>query len=245
MYYYVYDEFVQDRKYEKDLFQIENRLTDLGISGKIGRLALFKDACELVKEEVRRGAKSVVLVGNDNTFNKVARVIGEVKATFGLLPLGDERMSYAEILGIPKGLLACDVLSARIVREMDVGRLNNRSFFQDILIPDTDVPIRCDGSYSIAPAEKGDIEIRNWGRINERGRELGNPTDGLFDIIIHSQIDKKTKEQTNLKHSTIDIRVKKQIPVYVDGERINGSSFKIKMAPNKTKMIVGKQRLFD
>jgi len=154
-------------------------------------------------------------------------------------------MSYAEVLGIPKGLLACDVLSARIIKEMDVGRINDRNFFQKIVMPDTDVPIRCDGSYSIAPSVRGDIEIRNWGTADENGRALGNPVDSLFDVIIHSQIDRKTKEKTNLKHATIDIRVKKQIPVYVDGERINGSSFKIKMAPNKAKMIVGKNRLFE
>ncbi|EKD32917.1 MAG: hypothetical protein ACD_76C00116G0003, partial [uncultured bacterium] len=48
MYYYVYDDFVQDKRFEKDLQKIENRLTDLGISGKIARLALFKHADELV-----------------------------------------------------------------------------------------------------------------------------------------------------------------------------------------------------
>ena len=33
MYYYIYDEFVQDQKYEKELLRIENRLADLGLSG--------------------------------------------------------------------------------------------------------------------------------------------------------------------------------------------------------------------
>ena len=67
-YYYVYDEFVQDPKFERDLAQIETRLTDLGISGKIARLALFRDPTELIRDEVRKGAKTIVAVGNDVTF---------------------------------------------------------------------------------------------------------------------------------------------------------------------------------
>ncbi|KKR89303.1 MAG: hypothetical protein UU36_C0035G0001, partial [Candidatus Uhrbacteria bacterium GW2011_GWE2_41_1153] len=35
MYYYVYDEFIQDPRFERDLALIETRVTDLGIAGKI------------------------------------------------------------------------------------------------------------------------------------------------------------------------------------------------------------------
>ena len=44
MYCYVYDEALQDRRFERELAYIETRLTDLGIAGKIARLALFRDA---------------------------------------------------------------------------------------------------------------------------------------------------------------------------------------------------------
>jgi hypothetical protein len=244
MYYYVYDEFVQDRKYEKELFQIENRLTDLGISGKIGRLALFKDPCELIKDEIRRGINTVILVGNDSTVDKVARIMSDVKVTFGLLPLDEQNNIFGKILGMPCGLPACDVISARIIRELDVGRINDRNFLSRILIPETNVAIRCESDFSISPSNKGDIEIRNWGTIDNKEQLLGNPEDGLFDLVVHAQIDKKRKESTTLQIKNLDIRTKEQIPIFVDGERINGNSFKIKMAPRGSKWIVGKERLF-
>ena len=52
MYFYIYDEFVQNKRFEKELLQIENRLTDLGIAGKVARLALFRDVEETVRDEL-------------------------------------------------------------------------------------------------------------------------------------------------------------------------------------------------
>ncbi|NIP33037.1 hypothetical protein GWN26_12790 [Candidatus Saccharibacteria bacterium] len=244
MYYYVYDEFVQGRKYEKDLFQIENRLTDLGISGKIGRLALFKDAGELVKDEIRRGAETVIMVGNDETILKIKKILPEVKTTFGLLPLGEEKQHLSKILGMPQGVLACDVISARIVRELDIGKVNDHYFISRVLIPDTNVAIRCEGTYEIAPKEKGDIEIRNWGMFEKKEYLSANPEDGLLDVIVHAKLGKKDGDSTALKLKYVDIRTKEQMPLFFDNERINGNSFKIRTAPRRSRWIVGKQRMF-
>lgn len=244
MYYYIYDEFVQDKKYEKELFVIENRLTDLGISGKIGRLALFKDAAELIKDEVKRGAENVIFVGNDQTIKKALKIIPEIKATFGIIPLGEDENGISKILGMPSGLQACDVLSARLVQAMDIGKVNDRYFLCRIFIPDTNISIRCEGTYKLSPVESGDIEIRNWGSIEKDDKNLGDPKDGLLDLIINTQVGKKRKVSTNLKLKNIDIRTREQIPVFIDEERVNGNSFKIKIARSKARWIVGRERKF-
>ena len=47
MYCYLYDELIHDnKKYEKEVLRIENRLTDLGITGKTSRLALFRNGSQ-------------------------------------------------------------------------------------------------------------------------------------------------------------------------------------------------------
>ncbi len=120
MYYYVYDEFVQDQKYERELAQIESRLTDLGISGKIARLALFRDPEEMIRDEVRKGVKTVIAVGNDVTLRKVIDAVSSLGATLGVIPIGKESNSIAGILGVPSGVAACDTISARIVEEIDL-----------------------------------------------------------------------------------------------------------------------------
>jgi diacylglycerol kinase family enzyme len=218
-------------------------LTDLGIGGKVGRLALFKDAGELIRDEIRRGVDTVVFVGNDETVKKTLQIMPEVKATFGLIPMGEEKNSLARMLGLPAGLEACNVLSARIVKSLDVAKVNERYFLFRILIPRTNISIRCDKMYNISPTESGDIEIRNWGAVDKKEINMANPEDGLLDLVIHAKVGKK-ESSTDLKLKNIEIKTKEQIPLYIDGERVNGNNFKIKTAPAKVRWIVGKKRLF-
>ena len=88
MYFYIYDSFLHDKRFERDLAAIETRLTDLGVSGKIGRLTPFVSARGLVRDEARRGAQTVVVVGNDATVAKVVEGLGEEKVTLGIIPVG-------------------------------------------------------------------------------------------------------------------------------------------------------------
>ncbi len=71
MYLYIYDEDVQDKRFEREMAALENRLTDLGISGKVIRMALFRHAAENIRDEARRGATTVVVVGKDQTLTRV------------------------------------------------------------------------------------------------------------------------------------------------------------------------------
>ena len=67
MYYYIYDSYLAEKKYESTIARIENRLTDLGINGKINRLSFLKNIHQIIGEEVKRGVKTVVVVGSDET----------------------------------------------------------------------------------------------------------------------------------------------------------------------------------
>ena len=104
MYYYVYDEFVQDPKFERDLALIETRLTDLGIAGKIARLALFRDPKELIRDEIRKGAKTIVAVGNDITLRRVIDAVGDSGVVIGVVPVGKDGNILSSILGIAVGV---------------------------------------------------------------------------------------------------------------------------------------------
>src|SRR3989339_771218 len=185
MYYYIYDEFVQDQKYEKELLRIENRLADLGLSGDIARLALFKRADEFIREEIRRGVTTIVVVGNDETIYKILDVITETDLTFGIIPLGPNN-HIARSLGIPEGMLACDVLSARIVQTIDTGMLNGKRFLAGVRIPETTAEITCGDCYRVKPTTKGSIEINNFtvSKEQEHGQVFSDPQDGFLDAVI-------------------------------------------------------------
>ena len=87
MYSYIYDSFVSQKKYQKLLARVEIRLTDLGISGKIKRLSPLKNLKETIKDEIRGGAKTIVVVGDDSTLGEVINLVAGKNITLALFQL--------------------------------------------------------------------------------------------------------------------------------------------------------------
>ncbi|MBM5789927.1 hypothetical protein FJZ23_02475, partial [Candidatus Parcubacteria bacterium] len=184
MYCYLYDDFLQgNKRYERELLQVENRLTDLGIAGKISRLALFRNAEEMVRDEIERGVKTVVVLGNDDTVRKLLDVISESDVVLGLIPFGPKN-DLARLLGIPHGVAACDVLSARRVEQIDIGTINGRKFITGVTVPDFRAELMCDdGKYRIVPTSRANLEITNLADVTD-------PCDGRLEAKIRASVRK-------------------------------------------------------
>ena len=90
MYTYVYDGFVTDKKHEKLLSRVETRLTDLGISGRIERLTMFKDIGEIVADAAAQGCETIVAVGDDGTVGRlIDAVVDAQQARDGMRTVAD------------------------------------------------------------------------------------------------------------------------------------------------------------
>ncbi len=50
MYFYVFDSYVQDKKYQSDVARIEARLGALGISGRTEKLTILKNINDATRE---------------------------------------------------------------------------------------------------------------------------------------------------------------------------------------------------
>ncbi len=243
MYCYLYDEFIQENKrFERELLLIENRLTDLGIAGKISRLALFRNAEEMIRDEIDRGVQTVVVLGNDDTVRKVLDVISESDVVLGVIPFGPKN-ELARLLGIPQGVAACDVLSARRVEKIDMGTINGRKFITGISVPNFKAELMCnDGSYRIVATSAANLEIQNLA-------EVANPCDGILEATIRASVKSgwlgRTHEtQSILPFQSLAIRSDKPIQLFADGEEMQGTRFDIGIEPMNLKVIIGKQRTF-
>jgi len=251
VYYYIYDDFIQDKRFEKDLQEIENRLTDLGIAGKIARLALFRDAEEMVRDEVIRGGIStVVVVGNDESVRKVLDVITESHVVFGMIPLGPKN-SLAEILGVPMGVAACDILSARIIETIDVGTINGRRFITGVSIPNFSAEISCEERFRVYPQSEGSLEVWNLSRGYTNQTEIiSNPCDGKLEAIIRTKsggrgwFRRGGHQESVLPLSSFAIRSKDPIIAYADGTEMTGTRFDIGVEPMTLRVITGRNRQF-
>jgi diacylglycerol kinase family enzyme len=247
---YIYDDFIQDKRFEKDVLQIENRLTDLGIAGKIARLALFRDAEEMIRDELRRGATTVIAVGNDHTVRKVLDVVAEHNVTFGLIPVGEPDV-LARVLGLPQGVAGCDVLSARNVETIDIGMVNGRRFITGVSVPNFKAQLTCEGTFRITPKKAGNLEVCNIA-LGDGSTAAANPRDGKLEAVLKVAVPsgwlgwfgRKRIGTSVVPTQFVAIRSDKPIMVYADGEQMEGTRFDISIEPLTLKVITGRGRLF-
>jgi len=246
MYAYIFDSFLQERKYQHDIGQIENRLATLGIQGKSEKMTILKNIQEAARNAIKRGVETLVVVGNDETVTKVLPQIIDSDVTLGLIPLGPNQ-NIARILGIPTGLAACDALSRRIVRHVDLGKANNAYFLFTLTAP-ANVLIDC-GKYSITSLDPaGTITIANF----PTGEAKGRPDDGKLELIVAPGEEKKRwggmrQKSGGSVFSISDVKITSSegpASVMLDGHVTLKAPINVEVAKNKLEVIVGKGREF-
>lgn len=255
MYIYLYDQFVREKKHDATIKSMETRLTDFGIAGKIVRLQNYTNAEAVITEEIKRGATTVVIVGDDETFGHVLSRAAAKGITFGFLPVGSKN-SIANVLGIPVGEDACDVLSKRRKVYLDVGWFNNRYFVNQLHIHPADISVEYDERFRVSATEgKIELVVCNlqpfvWKDTKKQQHEV-HPQDGKLEAFLRP-VKKGKGLFAGLQYESPSIfpfeemivTSRKPFVVEADGKQSKEIKVKIKLARNKIKMIVGKERRF-
>lgn len=256
-YFFLYDNFLSDRRYDRVLAEIETRLTDLGITGKIGRLTPFTNAKGLVRDESRRGAGTIVAVGNDETVAKVVQGIGDGDVALGILPLGTP-VTIAESLGVPPGAEACETLSRRVIQRVDMGSVNGQMFLSEVRIPAGHFSVEGDGKFRITPQdEECEIVISNLRSPSTAlngvptRQKPGDPQDGRLDVLVvpkHGGVFRAFRSRSNgstvIPLKRLTVKSEEPVKFMVDGLKMAAKEIIIEIIPNRLKVITGKQRLF-
>lgn len=247
MYLYIYDSSLSHQKYANLLTAIERRVTDLGIQGKVVRLTILKNIKEVVNDAVKAGVTTVIAVGDDQTFAKIINSVALLDVTLGFIPV-DNSSKIARVLGIPPKELACDVLAARIVKKLDLGKINNYFFLNAAEISNAKVQITCEG-YSLAPlTELNTVRICNIGSFG--GTVVSNPMDGKLEAIItpieSGWLSKKQLQATVLPFTKISIQAlgDESVSILTDEQIILKTPAVVEVAPAQLKIIVGSNRMF-
>ncbi|MEK7632088.1 MAG: diacylglycerol kinase family protein [Patescibacteria group bacterium] len=247
MYTYIVEAGINDKKYDAELARIESRLIELEMSGRIEKLTILKNLPEAVKDAIKNHSETIVLIGTDRMLNSAMSALAETNVTVGIIPLGDSTL-LADALGIPYGIAACDILSARITATLDLGKVNNRYFLSKLHIPECkSVTIDCDSQFQVSALSPATIDIANFG-------SNGNPRDGRLEVIVRPHQRKKMfgfgrREQFSresvfpVKRLTIRSGGE-SMPIMSDGETIIKTPATVEIASKKLKIIVGKQRNF-
>lgn len=253
MYVYLYDQFLKEKRFSEALKLIETRLTDYGIAGRIIRLQHFTSPETIIAEAVRKGAKTIVVVGNDATFAKVLSRGAAYPATYGFLPVGPNN-SIAKVLGLPVSAEAADILARRRKVYLDVGWFNNRFFVSQLHIPPHQITVEYDERFKVSSTtSKMELVVCNlqpfyWQR---QGREMVvHPQDGKLEAFVRPVIKTGWFKREEFEEPSIfpfeEMVVSSSAPFVVeaDGKTSKETRITIKLSRSQVEMIVGKERKF-
>ncbi len=250
-YFYLYDSYLADRAYVTQLIRLENTLADLGIQGRVGRLTLLKSVKDILQGALRDGADTIIAVGNNLTLSRLIEVLAtNTKITLGFIPLGAEQQSLAELLGIPIGLLACQVISSRVVEKLSVGRANDQYFIKSVEFVGMPT-LECDKHFKLKLITPHHIKICNLDWCTSS--VVSNPQNDTLEVVLTPKPARSWlpwAKSTTLAPSLIPFPVVKitsgsrELTMNIDDRQIIKAPATISLASDKIRMIVGKKRLF-
>lgn len=111
--------------------KIENEISKHNIDGQIMLTEYHGHATELTQKSIELGARQIIAVGGDGTFNEVAKaLIGNFDITLGIIPAGTGN-DFIQILGFPNRFEEhhWDLFFQQKTTKMDAGVCNGVYFF--------------------------------------------------------------------------------------------------------------------
>lgn len=259
MHVYIYDLYVNKKKFNNTITRIETRITDLGLNGKIIRLGVMSSLYDSIENELAKGAKTIIAVGNNSLLNQVINSMARLTSLsavnknipIGFIPVGKDDNEIADHLGISLNEKACDILSARRVQKLDLGLINNYYFLTQATITTEGTTVEIDKNYSIEILEKGEVGIVNLPINVEMPENIkSNAKDGVLELFIKTRNTKKflpistgKPNQSVFSFQKLKI-INSKHPVIIDNSVKIPTPVNISIAKEKINLIVGKHRSF-
>lgn len=171
MYHYIVNPSSGGRQYDGIQHKLKARLQQLQVDGEFSKTLEQGDAEKITRSFIKRGAKTIVVIGGDNTINDVITTInasGKHSVAVGVIPMGDSIIGRH--LGIRDWQHACELLAARRLQPFSVMHINDYSFIHSCSISlseDTDLPFlaEVDGEFRLR-GSAGQIELSNQKLLN-------------------------------------------------------------------------------
>lgn len=211
MYYYILDPHnIPLETFERQQVELQGLLSEFNIAGEMQRVTTLKTIGDLVNNAASRGVKTLVAVGNDDTFNVTLAALQGKDFTLGFIPLKPDASYLATILGIQDIRTAVKTIAARRIETMDMAkagtlyfisslefgvmgkRLENAGWWQNFKILSSkpaNLTVRVDDSYNIDMQCLGGVLI-NSRRTSSKTAAVANPTDGSLDLLILEKLSK-------------------------------------------------------
>lgn len=240
-YAYLYDERLNDRKYDREVSRLEAEISRRGLNGRVGKFALFRHARDIVADLMRSDTQTLVVVGDDKTLFTAISSLGQYTPMIGFIPLlGAGPVS--KCLAIPAGLASVDTLAARFNETIDLGLVGDRLFLSEARVDGPGISLHVDHQFKIAPSLGGSLCIRNLG-------EDSDARDGKLDAFIIPVPEKRgfawnrpaPAAETHLRFKEAELSRSVAGTCLVDGVPLEGENLHIMIKPQALKIITGRR----
>lgn len=133
MYYYILNPAAGGGRINKIQERLKSRLKELGIAGEFVKSIGEGDITKLARLGIEKGFKTIVAVGGDGTINEVINGLTNTNVALGIIPIGNSN-ELAKTLGISDWQSACNILAARKIEEVDLGKIGRKFFVTSVNI---------------------------------------------------------------------------------------------------------------
>ncbi len=133
MYYYILNPASGGGRINKIQDRLKSRLEELGIAGEFVKSIGEGDITKLTAMGIKKGYKTIVAVGGNGTINEVINGIGKSDVAIGVIPIG-QKNELAKLLGINDWQSACNILAARKIDTLRIGRIGKSYFITSVNI---------------------------------------------------------------------------------------------------------------
>lgn len=244
MFFYLYDAFVSEPKNESTRSQVEARLIELGINGRVERLSPLKNIKELLRSGVKQEAHTIVVVGDDSTFLRAMNIVAGYDVALGYIPF-DSKTGVAKVLGIPDTFAACDILSRRIISTAPLLKVNQNYVFNAVTVESlpSDLQIDCDKNFTVSSSQGHTLRIANLDDIGDEQADHSLVTVELLEPSTGRKRNVEPVVSSLVSATQLKITSRTGTPVLLDGITQLKTPLTVTRQPNKVKVIVGKHRL--
>lgn len=287
MYFYIFDpgKEKEAKYFERIQGRLLNLLAENGIEGETYRVTAIRTIELLVEQARSLEVRTIIVVGSDASLNRTINAVVRKGAdlTLGFISL-DPQSSLGNIFGITVEIeQAVKVLAARLTEELDLGQVGEHYFLSKVELGNNffnrfepgflglaavarvlklepfAVKLSLEDAYTVTSEVLG-VQIIN-SRSNEGARlKLGDPTDGLLDILLLNKLSAaqifryrmalatgcldNVPGATIMHAKKISVLGPKKLPLSIEGQVYTKAPAEVRVAKPKIKMIVGKNRQF-
>lgn len=243
---FIYDSYLNQKKYNKELIALERKITDLGLNGKIIRLGMLSSLENTVEDELKKRPKTIIVVGGDALVNQVAGLMSGCETPLAVVPMGESNQ-IANGLGISTKE-ACAVLLSRRILNFDLGMVDDQPFVKNVVVVGKKISLLIDDKLAVNLENPQLAEVINFSQPSSDELLEGlllNPADGLFGLLIVKKIKHWFKSELSRSFFACkNIKIQAADGVIVDGFKTMAKAHEIHLLKNRLNIIVGKNRNF-